>query len=75
MQETQVQSLDWEDPWEKEMATHPRILMWEIPWTEGAQQATVHGVPEEWTQLGLDSNNVLFRVHSCCNMCQNIFPV
>ena len=32
--ETQVQSLDWEDPLEVEMATHSRILAWEIPWTE-----------------------------------------
>ena len=31
---TQVQSLDWEDPLEKEMATHSSILAWEIPWTE-----------------------------------------
>ena len=30
----QVQSLGWEDPLEKEMATHSRILAWEIPWTE-----------------------------------------
>ena len=34
MQETQVQSLDWEDSLEKEMATHSSILAWEIPWTE-----------------------------------------
>ena len=34
MQETQVQSLDWEDPLEKEMATNSCILAWEIPWTE-----------------------------------------
>ena len=34
MQETQVQSLSWEDPLEKEMATHPNILAWEIPWTK-----------------------------------------
>ena len=34
MQETQVQSLDWEDPLEKEMATHSSILAWRIPWTE-----------------------------------------
>ena len=33
-QEMQVQSLGQEDPLEKEMATHPRILAWEIPWTE-----------------------------------------
>ena len=30
----QVQSLGWEDPLEKEMATHFSILAWEIPWTE-----------------------------------------
>ena len=35
MQETGVQSLGGEDPLEKEMATHPCILVWEIPWTEG----------------------------------------
>ena len=34
MQETQVQSLGWEDPLEKGMATHSSILTWEIPWTE-----------------------------------------
>ena len=34
MWETQVQSLDWEDPLEKEMATHSSILAWKIPWTE-----------------------------------------
>ena len=34
MQETQVQSLDQEDPLWKEMATHSSILAWEIPWTE-----------------------------------------
>ena len=33
-QETQVQSLGQEGPLEKEMATHSRILAWEIPWTE-----------------------------------------
>ena len=34
MQETQVQSLGWEDPQKKEMATHSSILAWRIPWTE-----------------------------------------
>ena len=33
-QETWILSLDWEDPLEKEMATHSSILAWEIPWTE-----------------------------------------
>ena len=37
MQETQVQSLCWEDPLEKEMATHSSILVWKIPWTEEPQ--------------------------------------
>ena len=34
MQETWVQYLGWEDPLEKEMATHSSIVSWEIPWTE-----------------------------------------
>ena len=34
MQETWVQSLDWEDPLEKGMATYSGILAWRIPWTE-----------------------------------------
>ena len=33
-QETQVRSLDQEDPLQKEMATHSSILAWEIPWKE-----------------------------------------
>ena len=35
VQETQVQSLGWEDPLEKGMATHSGILAWRISWTEG----------------------------------------
>ena len=34
MWETQVQSLGWADPLEKEMATHSNILAWRIPWSE-----------------------------------------
>ena len=34
MQETWVRSLGWEDPLEKEMATHSSILAWRIPWME-----------------------------------------
>ena len=34
MQETWVRSLGWEDPLEKGMAAHSRILAWRIPWTE-----------------------------------------
>ena len=36
MQETQVQSLGWEDPLEKEMAIHSSVLAWKIPWAEEA---------------------------------------
>jgi len=34
VQETWIQSLGWEDPLEKEMATHSSALAWKIPWTE-----------------------------------------
>ena len=41
-QETQDQSLGWDDPLEKEMATLSSILAWRIPWTEesGGLQST-----------------------------------
>ena len=34
MRETWVRSLGWEDPLEKEMATHSSTFAWKIPWTE-----------------------------------------
>ena len=34
MQETQVQSLGWEDPLEKGMTTHSSVLAWRVPWTK-----------------------------------------
>ena len=34
MRKTQVQSLGWEDPLEKEKATHSSTLAWKIPWAE-----------------------------------------
>ena len=42
VQETWVRSLGWEDPLEKEMATHSSILAWRIPWREepGGLQST-----------------------------------
>ena len=42
MQETWVQSLSWEDPLEKGMATHSNVLAWRIPWSEepGGLQST-----------------------------------
>ena len=44
MQETCLQSLDGEDPLEKEMATHSSTLAWKIPWAKEPWWATVHGV-------------------------------
>ena len=42
MRETRVRSLGWENPLEKEMATHSSILAWGISWTEepGGLQST-----------------------------------
>ena len=44
VQETQVQSLGWEDPLEEGMAIHSSILTWRIPWTEepGGLQSLGH---------------------------------
>ena len=49
-----VQSLDWEDPLEKGMATHYSILPWRIPWTEepdGLQSIGSHRVRHDWSDL------------------------
>ena len=55
MQVIQVQSLGWEDPLEKNMATQSSILAWKILLTRGAWQATVHRVGKSWTGLILSS--------------------
>ena len=53
MRETWVKSLGQEDPLEKEMATHSRILAWIIPWTEelGGLQSTGSQRLSEFTSL------------------------
>ena len=51
MRESQVQTLDWEDPLEKEMGTHSSIPALRIPWTEEPNEATVHVVTKSWTRL------------------------
>ena len=51
MQETWVQSLGWEDPLEKGMATHSSILAWRIPWTEepgGLQFMGLQSAGHDW---------------------------
>ena len=49
MRETRVQSLDWEDPLEKEMAAHSSIPAWKIPWTEEPGRLQSHGVAKSQT--------------------------
>ena len=51
MRETWVQSLDWEDPLEEDMATHSGILAWRFPMDRRAWRATVHGVTKTQIQL------------------------
>ena len=49
VQETWVQSLGWDDPLEKEMATHSRILAWRIPQTEEPDRLQSMGVTKSQT--------------------------
>ena len=46
MQETEVQSLGWQDPLEKKMAIHSSILAWEIPWTAEPSRLESMGLKE-----------------------------
>ena len=51
MQETQVQSLGWEDALEKETAAHSSVLAWKNPMDREAWRATVHSVTKSQTRL------------------------
>ena len=55
IEETQVQSLGWEDHLEKQMATHSSILAWRSPWTEESGGLQSMGSQRSQTQLS-DSN-------------------
>ena len=51
-QETQVQSLGWENPLEESMATHSSIFAWKIPWTKEPGQLQFigsHRVRHQWS--------------------------
>ena len=64
MRETWVQSLGWEVPLEKGMATHSSILAWRIPWTEepgGLQSMGSQRVRHDWATL-LTYFSTLFSV-------------
>ena len=60
MQETWVQSLGREDPLEKEMATHSRILAWKIPWMESLVGYSPWGDKESDT-----TEQFHFHFHTC----------
>ena len=71
MQETQVQSLCWEDPLKKGMATHSNIPYWIIPWTGGlwARVMGLQRVRHDWAtnrhtqdQLSLNPENTLLSL-------------
>ena len=74
MQETQVWFLGWEDPLEKEMATHSSILAWRIPWTEESGSLESMGLQEsdttEWLstahkQLNQQKFSHVYSYQSC----------
>ena len=66
VRETWVQSLGWEDPLEKEMATHSSILAWRIPMDRGTWWTTVHEVTESDTteRLSTAQHGVYASMHS-----------
>ena len=72
-QEIQAWSLGWEDPLEKEMATHSSILAWRIPWTEKPG-----GVAKSWTRLKQLSMHASCRYLTCRTLytckCYEISP-
>ena len=51
LQETQVQSLGWEDPLEEGRATHFSILAWEISWTEEPGRLQSTRIAKSYTRL------------------------
>ena len=51
MQEMWAQSLGWEGPLGKEMATHSSTLAWKIPWTEEPGGLQSMGLQNSWTPL------------------------
>ena len=62
MRETLVRSLDWEDPLEKEMATHSSILAWKI---HGRRSLLGHN---SWGHKESDmAERLHFHFHSCTN--------
>ena len=78
MRETWVPSLGWEEPLEKEMATHSSILAWRIPWTEelgGLQSTGSQRVGHDFTfTFTFILLSIFSKFHPCCCMYQNFLP-
>ena len=80
MQKIWVWSLSWEDPLEKEMATHSSLLAWRIPWTEepgGLQSMKSQRVGHDWACIHLlrfsgmvrptDQKMIVIEMTGCCS--------
>ena len=75
--ETQVQPLDWQNPLDEEMATHPNFLAWRIPWTEEpgrllstwSQRARCGRSDLACTHIAFNSEGVLFHCLEFCDFC------
>ena len=69
MQETQVRFLGWEDPLEKEMATHSSILAWRIPWTKEPGRLQSMGSQESDTTEWLNHQTTIYiSIHICIHI-------
>ena len=68
MQETRIRFLGWEDPLEKEMATHSSVLAWRIPWIEEPGMLQSMGPQEsdttEWLSTHIDMGWMYFWLNS-----------
>ena len=77
MQQIWVQSLDQEDPLEKEMATPSSTLAWKIPWTEKPSRLQSMGVAKNRTQLSDFTSTFHFteyntlKFYPCCHKWQD----
>ena len=69
VQETRVQFLGWEDPLEKEMATHSSSLAWRIPWAEEPGRLQSMGMQEldtAWRLAPTHSKPIVGQLHHYC---------
>ena len=67
MQETRVRFLGWEDPLEKEMATHASILAWRIPWTEEPGESHGQRSLAGYSPWGRKESDTTERLHFHCH--------